>query len=59
LKQAKRQTRVSARLIAVVEPEGKGKRGTYVFSGFLTDGLALRGSALVLPRAPCPRLIGR
>src|SRR4029450_4392882 len=47
LKQAKRQTRVSARLIAVAEPEGKSKRGTYVFSGFVTDGLALRGIALV------------
>jgi hypothetical protein len=48
LKQAKRQTRVSARLIAVVEPEeGKGKRGAYVFTGFVTDGLALRGVALV------------
>ena len=49
LKQAKRQTRVSARLIAVAEPEPerKGKRGAYVFSGFVTDGLALRGIALV------------
>ena len=47
LKQAKRQTRVSARLIAVAEPERKGKRGGYLFTGFVTDGLALRGIALV------------
>jgi hypothetical protein len=45
LKEAKRQTRVSARLIAVAEPEPerKGKRGGYLFTGFVTDGLALRG----------------
>lgn len=47
LKQAKRQSRVSARLVAVAEPERKGKRGTYLFSGYVTDGLALRGIALV------------
>ena len=45
LKQAKRQSRVSARLIAAVEDERK--RDAYVFSGFVTDGLALRGVALV------------
>jgi hypothetical protein len=45
LKEAKRQTRVSARLIAAVEQERK--RGTYLFTGFLTDGLALRAVALV------------
>jgi hypothetical protein len=47
LKEAKRQTRVSARLIAVAEPEGKGKRGGYLFTGFVTDGLALLAVALV------------
>lgn len=45
LKEAKRQTRLSARLIAAVEQERK--RGTYLFTGFLTDGLALRAVALV------------
>ena len=47
LKHATGRSRVSARLIAVAEPEGQGKRGAYVFSGFVTDGLALRGIALV------------
>ena len=45
LKEAKRQTRVSARLIAAVE-QGR-KRGTYLFTGFLTDGLALKAVAIV------------
>jgi DNA-binding IclR family transcriptional regulator len=45
LKEAKRQTRVSARLIAAVEQERK--RGTYLFTGFLTDGLALKAVAIV------------
>ena len=45
LKQAKRQSRVSARLIAAVEHERK--RDAYRVSGFVTDGLALRGIALV------------
>jgi hypothetical protein len=45
LKQAKRQSRVSARLIAAVEHERK--RDAYLFSGYVTDGLALRGVALV------------
>ena len=45
LKQAKRQSRVSARLIAATEPERK--RGIYLFTGYVTDGLALRGVALV------------
>ena len=45
LKQAKRQSRVSARLIAATEPERK--RGSYLFTGSVTDGLALRGVALV------------
>jgi hypothetical protein len=47
LKQAKRQSRVSARLIAVAEPEGKGKRSAYLFTGFVTDGLALKAVAIV------------
>ena len=51
LKQAKRQSRVSARLIAATEPERK--RGIYLFTGYVTDGLALRGVALV-PRPGGP-----
>ena len=47
LKYAPRRSRVSARLIAVAEPEGKGKRDGYLFTGFVTDGLALRGIGLV------------
>jgi hypothetical protein len=43
LKQAKRQTPVSRRLIAAVD----GKRGHYLFTGFLTDGLALKAVAIV------------
>ena len=45
LKEAKRQTRVSARLIAAVEQDGKKR--SHLFTGFLTDGLALRAVALV------------
>ena len=50
LKHAKTSSHVAARLLRVVEPElsaRKGKRSPYVFSGFVTDGLALRGIALV------------
>ena len=47
LKEAKRQTRVSARLIAVAEPERTGKRGGYLFTGYVTDGLALKAVAIV------------
>jgi hypothetical protein len=48
LKEAKRQTRVSARLIAVIEPERKGgNRPSYLFTGFLTEGLALKAVAIV------------
>ena len=45
LKEAKRQTRVSVRLIAAVEQERKKR--SHLFTGFLTDGLALRAVALV------------
>ena len=50
LKHAKNSSRVAARLLRVVEPEmsaRKGKGRPYVFTGFVTDGLALRGIALV------------
>jgi hypothetical protein len=47
LKQAKRQTRVAARLIAVAEPERTSKRGAYLFTGYVTDGLALKAVAIV------------
>ncbi len=50
LKHARNSSRVAARLLRVVEPETsarKGKRGPYLFTGFLTDGLALRSIALV------------
>ncbi|HET6367662.1 MAG TPA: hypothetical protein VFG27_10575 [Pseudomonadales bacterium] len=43
--QAKRQTLVAARLVAAVELERKS--GTHVFTGFLTDGLALKAIAIV------------
>jgi hypothetical protein len=45
LKEAKRQTRVSARLIAAVEQDGKKR--AHLFTGFLTDGLALKAVAIV------------
>jgi hypothetical protein len=48
LKQAKRRSRASARLIAAVEQERK--RGSYLFTGFVTDGLAL----LAVARVPAP-----
>jgi hypothetical protein len=50
LKHAKNSSRVASRLLRVVEPETsarKGKRGPYTFTGFLTDGLALRALSLV------------
>ena len=47
LKHAPRRSRVSARLAAVAEPERKAKRGAYVFTGFVTDGLALLAVARV------------
>jgi DUF971 family protein len=50
LKHAKNSARVAARLLRVAEPDTKarkGKVGSYVFTGFVTDGLALRALALV------------
>jgi hypothetical protein len=47
LKEAKRQTRVAARLIAAVEDDRIGRKGSYLFTGFVTDGLALKAVALV------------
>jgi hypothetical protein len=50
LKHAKNSSRVAARLLRAVEPESSartGKVGPYVFTGFLTDGLALQALALV------------
>jgi hypothetical protein len=50
LKHAKNSSRVAARLLRVVEPDTKarkGKVGPYVFTGFVTDGLALRALTLV------------
>jgi hypothetical protein len=50
LKHAKNSSRVAARLLRVSEPETSartGKVGPYVFTGFVTDGLALRLIALV------------
>ena len=41
---------MASRLLRVVEPETsarKGKLGSYTFTGFVTDGLALRALALV------------
>jgi hypothetical protein len=65
LKEAKRGSRVSARLVAAVEQERK-KGSYYLFTGFLPDGLALRAVALIHAperRAPnragaeaCPRV---
>jgi hypothetical protein len=46
LKEAKRGSRVSARLVAAVEQERK-KGSYYLFTGFLPDGLALRAVALI------------
>jgi hypothetical protein len=50
LKHAKNRSRVAARLLRVVEPETsarKGKVGPYLFTGFVTDGLALLAVARV------------
>ena len=47
LKYATNRSRASARLIAAVEQERKGKGSYYLVSGFLTDALALRAIALV------------
>jgi hypothetical protein len=56
LKQAKRQSRVSARLIAAVEDDRISRKGSYLFSGFVTDGLALRGIALVHAPSALPAI---
>lgn len=45
LKHATGRSRVSARLIAATEIPGK--RGAVLFTGYQTDGLALRAVALV------------
>lgn len=47
LKHALNRSRAAARLAAAVEHEGKGKTSYYRISGFLTDALALRATALV------------
>jgi len=47
LKHAKGSSRVAARLLAADERRGKGNRASYVFTGFVTDGLGLRALALV------------
>ena len=50
LKHAKGSSRVAARLLRVVEPETrarKGKVGPYLFTGFVTDALGLRAIAVV------------
>ena len=54
LKQANRQSRVTARLIAAVEHERK--RDAYLFTGYVTDRLALRGIALVHAPAALPAI---
>ena len=59
LKHARNGSRVSARLIAAVEHERKGKRGRenyHLFTGFPTDGLALRAVALVHAPAAVPAI---
>lgn len=56
LKHAPNGSRVSGRLIAAVEHERKGKRGYYAFTGFVTDGLALRAIALVRAREAVPAI---
>ena len=54
LKHATRRSGVSARLMATGEPERKGTRIRYLFTGRLTDGLSLRAVALVhAPGMPC------
>jgi Holliday junction resolvasome RuvABC ATP-dependent DNA helicase subunit len=47
LKHAKGSSRVAARLIAAVEDDRISRKGSHVFTGFVTDGLALRALALV------------
>lgn len=44
LKMAPRQSRLLTRLIAAVEDE---RKRAYLFTGFFTDGLALRAVALI------------
>ena len=47
LKHAKNRSRVAARLVAAVEDDRIGRKGSYVFTGFVTDALGLRALALV------------
>lgn len=48
LKRAPPRSRVMRRLIEAVEDDRIGRRkGSYVFTGLLTDGLALRAVALM------------
>ena len=49
LKHARNSSRVAARLLRVVPETSarKGKVGPYLFTGFVTDALALRALALV------------
>ena len=59
LKHAKNSSRVAARLLRVGELETsarKGKVGPYTFTGFVTDGLALRALALVHPPDAVPAI---
>jgi hypothetical protein len=54
LKHAKNRSRVAARLIAAGEHESK--RGVYLFTGLVTDGLGLRAVALVHARKALPAI---
>ena len=59
LKHARNSSRLASRLLRVVEPETnarKGKLGPYTFTGFVTDGLALRALALVHPPDAVPAI---
>jgi len=50
LKHARNSSRVAARLLRSSSPRlsaRKGKRGSYLFTGFVTDALDLRALALV------------
>jgi hypothetical protein len=47
LKHATGSSRVSTRLIAAVQHAQKGRVDYYLFTGYQTDGLALRAIALV------------
>ena len=50
LKHPRNSSRVGARLLRVSEPETNARTGTvgpYTFTGFVTDGLALRALAVV------------